>query len=167
MNPEVNQYVKLIFRNGLQVEGHVVSWSDYKSVINYKNEIITIMKTSEDILIIKTILNKTSAEDKAKLIDKISEINVVTAKSVDDIKNLGALRVELAEIEKKDIIEKATSHEVSGIANNVYLEGLDALPSIFKKSSAIKHSESESTRKTFGHLEELQSLFGQKNKSNK
>lgn len=59
------QYVKLIFRNGIHLEGTIESWSDTQSIIqphNSKNTFV-IMKTAEDVMLVKILERPETVEE--------------------------------------------------------------------------------------------------------
>lgn len=120
MIPQENQNIVVLFRNGLSIEGTVISWSNKKSVIELsgKKDLFIIQKTKNDVFAVKIIntdkqeiapIQKSNPEPKIKY----EEIKAAPAKTYDDIKNLAELKKELNILEKQEIQERLSSHEMS------------------------------------------------------
>lgn len=137
MIPQKGQYVKVVFRNSTQMEGIVESWSDNKSVLlaQDKQSLMVIMKTSEDVLAFKIILNHMTLEDAKKKLeetqDKFRQIlqQPVAPKDLEEQgltaiqikgKNLAQLKSLMIEQEKKIIAEKIREHTLHDIRTTRY-----------------------------------------------
>ena len=126
MKIEKDTYLKLLFKNGVWVEGVVVSWSDEESLLRTPDgsEVI-IISPKENLMLIKKIQkrNPKSIKDQFdKLVDSPSDdINRVT--------KIADLKVMLNQAEKEIILEKSRSHTVSSDVRNVEYGN----PGFFKK----------------------------------
>lgn len=130
MDPQKGQYVKVIFRNGAQAEGYVVSWSDQKSVLTSSDgqSFFIIQKTTEDVMAVKIILEEIKALPQLEVeLDEIEEKfeEVYTQPSDSDLrlKNLAQLKAAMVEQEKKIVAEKLKSHTFSGVRKTNYEHG--------------------------------------------
>lgn len=150
MTPSIDQYVVLHFRQGIKLEGTVISWSDTTSVIksNVGAKKLVIQKTKDDILFYEIIEAKTEYE---KLKEK-------PRKTQEDLKTLAELKIDINDIERSEIREKLTTHEISGIQASY------GIPRFAAVQSAIKHPREEAPRKDIGFGSSLSNLFGQENK---
>lgn len=150
MIPECGQTISVVFRNGIQIDGEVVSWSDNKSVLKSLtgSSTLVINKTLDDILYYKFADART----------KFQELKDKPNKTQDDIKDLGSLKIELNELERLEIKEKLNSH-----TNNNAKEVSYGLPtSLFKIKSTGEHSRTEAARKIVSLDKSLQDLFARK-----
>lgn len=124
MIPQINQHVKCVFRNGTVVEGIVEEWTN--NIVQLKSldskSILIIMRPSEDIMLIKILLNlpdnkidinKDSNNDFANVVQE----SVVDYNKPDEVKSLAELRIELAKQERKILAEKLREHRPSKNAN--------------------------------------------------
>jgi len=126
MIPPINSQITVFFRNGVQVSGQVISWSDQKSAIrSTTNQIIVIQKTLDDILFFKF--------SETNIHEEYNEVAEKTIKSNNDIKTLAELKAELNKAELEEIKEKLTSHEPSGNAPTSYGSSLSMLFGVKKK----------------------------------
>lgn len=161
MNPNVGQYVKIIFNNGTTSEGIVKYWSDEKSILISENgdSMMIIQKTKNDVLSVVIKLkhkpiNQLQVEYE-ELVDKVEKNN-------DDIKNLAELRKELIHQEQKDFLETVKTHEMSQIGSVQY-----ALPNISTKPRPFQRSPSQNKRADIRNYSSLSEVFGPKNKNNR
>lgn len=132
MIPQKGQYVKVVFKNGTQMEGIVESWSDKKSVLlaEDKQSLMVIMSTAEDVLAFKIILNYLSLEEaKRKLAETQEKFRQILQQPVkpEEIetqgltaiqikgKNLAQLKSLMIEQEKKIIAEKIREHTLQDV----------------------------------------------------
>src|ERR1700735_961813 len=108
MIPQPNQLITIVFRNGVQISGTVLHWSETKSSIKSSTgtAIIVIQNTTADILYYK-YSNATS---------DFEEIKSKTIKTQEDIKTLAALKNELNEVERETLREKLNHHEPGNIS---------------------------------------------------
>ena len=64
--------VKIYFRNGLTLDGHVISWSDTKSVIETpSNDKIVIQKTNDDVMAVRIY-----SDQKQPDVDKVRQVYI-------------------------------------------------------------------------------------------
>jgi hypothetical protein len=148
--PQPGHIITIFFRNGVQLEGEVVFWSDQKSILKSPTGIATIViqKTLDDIMFYKFSDVKNDYEN---LIEK-------PIKEEDDIKRLAELKGELNNLERAEIRERMRSHipdamrKVSyGLSNcNIKIEG------------AVKRPGEEITRTSSNIGTELQGMFSKK-----
>lgn len=121
MTPQVGQHVKCILRNGAIAEGTVEEW--FANTVQLRSldgeSILIITHPSEDIMLIKILLEKTEEEDlvpaleeqQVELEKKFEEQREVTdPNDVTSIKSLAELRIEMAKQERRIIAEKLRDH---------------------------------------------------------
>lgn len=152
MIPQPQQHIIIFLRNGITLEGDVVSWSDGKSAIisNQGTTTTVIQKTLEDVLFYKLTNYKQEYE----------EIKEKPIKNEEDIKKLAELKNEMNEMEKAELREKLSSHQPSGAGPTNY-----ELPSIFKSRSSFNNPRKESSGTNPGLDTELQNLFSKERKN--
>ena len=145
MIPQPGNIIVVFFRNGVQLEGEVVSWSNEKSVLKSPTGAATIViqKTLDDIMFYKLSNAKIEYE---KLKEK-------PRKEEDDIKAMASLKVELNELEKAETREKLNAHGIGEVKYNY------GLPTNFKIKSPEQYPRKEAPPKDIGFGEELQSMF--------
>lgn len=150
MTPERGQTISVVFRNGLQIDGEVLSWSDNKSVLKSLTGAATLVinKTLDDILYYKF----------SNVRIEFQELKNKPNKTQEDIKDLGSLKMELNELERLEIKEKLNSH-----SNNNTREVSYGLPtSLFKVKSTSEHTGTQITGATNSISKSLQNLFTRK-----
>ena len=162
--PEGGQNVVIYFRNGIQIEGEVIGWTDEQSSIRTtKGDMIVIMNTLQDILFYKCqALRKTCDIRKKTYGESKEEYEEVKRKAVNgdvDIKDLAALKNELNDLEKEDVREKLNSHTSSGMRQVNY--GQLPLQAI-KVESPLQYSREESKRQNINISSGLSNLFPKK-----
>lgn len=135
MIPQVGQYVKVIFRNGMQAEGTVAAWSDDKSVVNLPDNksVCLIMNTKEDVLMVQMVND--ISETKIGLREHMEELEnqfheTYKEPSVNDLrlKKLAELKQMMIEQEKKIVKEKVVDHSITTVQGPKYGQ-----PNFFKK----------------------------------
>lgn len=125
MTPQTGQHVKCILRNGAIAEGIVEEW--FANTVQLRSvdgeSILIITHPSEDIMLIKIILEKKEEET---LVSELEEQQVVLEKKFeeqrevtdpnnsDSIKTLAELRIEMAKQERRIIAEKLREHRPGG-----------------------------------------------------
>jgi hypothetical protein len=121
MIPPQNSNITAFFRNGVQVSGTVISWSDGKSAIKSLtgNKITVIQKTLEDVLFF-SFSESNIKEEYEEVVEKPIKTNT-------DIQTLAELKAELNSLELEEISEKLRSHEPSGNAPVSYGSSLSML----------------------------------------
>ena len=152
MTPQLGQLITIVFRNGMQIQGEVLHWSETKSSIKSTTgaAIIVIQKTAEDILYYKFSNAKTDFE---KLKDK-------PIKNDDDIKLLATLKSELNELEREEIRERLNVHEPSAIPTRQLGNSYgNIIPTI---RSTEQHTTEKVSREASPAGSELQNLFSKK-----
>src|ERR1700733_11309850 len=114
MTPPPSSHATIIFKNGIQLSGIVISWSDQKAVLRSitGKQTIVIQNTLSDILFYK--FSDTNIEK------QFVEVADKPIKTQDDIRELADLKNEINELDRQEISEKLRSHEPSGIGNVVY-----------------------------------------------
>lgn len=150
MIPQPGNIVVLFFRNGVQLEGEVISWTDDKSVLKSPTGVSTIVvqKTLDDVMFYKFSNAKTDYE----------KLRTKPHKEEDDIKRIAALKSELNELERAEAREKLTSHTADGMKETQY--GLP-LSNISIKGT-VERPGTQIARKGFGFGTDLQDLFNKK-----
>lgn len=150
MIPQQGNIIAVFFRNGVQLEGEVLEWSDEKSVLKSPTgaSIIVIQKTLDDVMFYKFSNAKTDYE---KLKDK-------PRKGEDDIKAIAELKNELNDLERAEAREKMTNHTADGMRKVSY-----GLPfSNIAIEGAIKRPGEKAPRKSPVIGTELQNVFSKK-----
>lgn len=122
MNPQKDQHVKCVLRNGAVAEGIVEEWTG--SQVQLKSldgeSILIITHPAEDIMLIKIILTTPTVEEiaaeleheKTELEQRFEETRQVhDPNNPDDRKTLAQLRIELAKQDRKIIAEKLKEHK--------------------------------------------------------
>jgi hypothetical protein len=129
MNPEKNQYVIIIFKNGLQSEGYVESWSDKKSVLKSIDSLtyFVIQNTDQDVMAFKILLNPSILKPQKQLQEELKEIKSSfneevkkPSQNIEDnlrMKNLAQLKQAMIEQEKKIEQAKLREHNFCGLPN--------------------------------------------------
>jgi len=118
MMPFENQYVKLVMKNLIKIEGFVKSWTDKKSaLLTEDNDIIIIQNTLEDVSIIKIVQSKTQTisskkEEIDKKFEEILDNPVPLNEQTLKVQKLADLRLEQAKIEKEMIASQFKKHEI-------------------------------------------------------
>lgn len=120
MNPQINDYIKIIFRNGMQAEGHVVSWSETRSVLSLPDGKSTciIMNCNEDIMMIQVLNNLTNTkiglrEHMTELEEKFEDAHDLPSNNEMRLKKLAELKKMMIDQEKKIISEQLKDHTIS------------------------------------------------------
>lgn len=150
MIPEPGNLIVVFFRNGVQLEGEVIEWSDDRSVLKSPTgaSTIVIQKTLDDVMFYKFSNAKVDYE---KLREK-------PHKEEDDIRAMAQLKSELNELERAELREKLTSHTASGTRETHY-----GLPNINSKiPSPVKHTGEKTPRENTDIGPGLQNLFSKK-----
>ena len=148
MTPQPGQSIVIIFRNGMQIEGDVISWSDQISVLkSYTGTSkIVINKTIEDVMFYK--LHSAKAE-----LEKIKQRPI----KENDIKTLAELKNDLYEVEKAEVREKLSDHKANSLQEVQY-----GIPGNIKIKSSKQHTLQESPRANPAFGSQLQNLFNKK-----
>lgn len=150
MIPQPGNIIVVFFRNGVQLEGEVLEWTDEKSVLKSPAgaSIIVIQKTLDDVMFYKF---SNAKNDYEKLREK-------PRKEEDDIKTMARLKNDLNELERAELREKLTNHTADGIREIKY-----GLPNINSKiPGLIKHTREKAPRENTIISPELQNLFSKK-----
>lgn len=150
MIPQINQQITIVFRNSIQIQGTVISWSETISSIKTLSGIVVIQKTADDILYYKYSNAKTNFE---KLKDK-------PIKNDDDISALATLKGELNQIEKEELREKLSSHEIGSSPAKQPGNYYGNIIPTFRSSE--QHTTKEAPREASPVSSELQNLFSKK-----
>lgn len=124
INP--GQYIKVVFKNGTQLEGLVESWTDKQSVLKSIDDtsLMIIFNTLEDILAVKIILNFSSPAEAPKrrtaLETEFEEVR--KSPSTDDLRilKLAELRKRLNKEEQEIIKQRFNEHQPSQVGNTSY-----------------------------------------------
>lgn len=150
MIPKTGEIVVVFFRNGVQLDGEVISWSDGKSVLKSPTgaSTIVIQKTLDDIMFYKFSNAKSDYE---KLRDK-------PHKEEDDIKAIAALKNELNDLGRAEARERLTSHTADGMKETNY--GLPGSNITIK--GTVERSRTEAPREGPKFGSGLQDLFNKK-----
>lgn len=126
MKIDKDTHVKLLFKNGVWVEGIVQSWSDNESILKTSdNSEIIILSPKENLMLIKKMQKKNPKLIKEQF-EKLAES---PSDDISRITKMADLKVMLNQAEKEIILEKSRSHTVSGDVRNVEYGN----PGFFKK----------------------------------
>jgi sRNA-binding regulator protein Hfq len=126
MEPQVGQFVRLFFRNGIQLEGIIEKWSNAESVLKPNNDEnrLLIMQTKQDVMICKIIANHVAPEELPKKLNElVSQFQEVYEQpSNDDLrtKSLAQLKMAMNKQEKQIIANKLKQHTPSNITRVNY-----------------------------------------------
>jgi sRNA-binding regulator protein Hfq len=124
MNPTTNQYVKIIFKNSIKVEGFVSSWTD-KEIVLKSEDSKRIMKIHDISEILVSVIdldhsiervNITKEQIQERIVQKIKELPFDGDKpssTIDKLKDIAGLKKELAEQDKDIIQNKLKEHTIS------------------------------------------------------
>lgn len=140
-----NQHVKIIFKNGITIEGIVLQWDpkseEYKYVLKALDDnSLFIINGQEDIMIIKVVDNsrqEISEEDAQEELQKeeelqsnfeeikeqVDEVYEQPRHDLNDIQNLANLRKKLAESERQLIANKLRQHHIKNPQGVKYEHG--------------------------------------------
>jgi NurA-like 5'-3' nuclease len=117
MNPQKGDEVKLLFRNNLEIEGVVQTWSNEKSIIKCANNdnFYIIQKTAEDIVVVLVVKTPTPEKIKEELqTDFEQTYNQPSNENLQPedlrIQNLASLRKLLIKQDKKIVEDKLKTH---------------------------------------------------------
>lgn len=133
---EPGQYVRIIFRNSMQMEGVIESWSEEESILvpPEGTDKFIIFHTEQDVLGVK-VCQELPAKKKHKKFEEIVNQfkEVQETPSADDLRlqNLAQLKILMNEQEKKIISEKVRDHNISNVRQTQY-----GFPGITKKQSS-------------------------------
>lgn len=137
----------ITFRNGVFIEGHLISNSNNEIVIEDTNtNTITCIPNVSDSVLFYTV--NSTAKDFETLASK-------SEKSNEDLKQLAILKGKMNDIEMAKIRNSLTPPSVI----------LQKVPDVFehtKKQSSTEHSTKETPRQNIGFGAELQNLFNKK-----
>lgn len=147
--PMQGSMVIAFLRNGVQVEGEVLQWTERKSVLKSLTgaSIIVIQKTSDDVIFYKISNAKNEFE----------RVKNKPHKNEEDIKQLAQLKNDLNDLERAEIRERLNTHTPSGIVGNRY----GTLPNIPIKVP-VEHPSEKAPREDPGISAELQNMFSKK-----
>ena len=121
MIPQPGQHVKLTFRNAIQIEGVVESWSDTLSVLHTLTDkkVRVIHKTKDDVMFYDILTNYISPIEAPKKLTELEEQfeEVYQQPSNNDLRlqSLAKLKVAMIEQEKAIISNKLKSHLPGGM----------------------------------------------------
>lgn len=121
MMPLENQYVKIIMKNLIQIEGVVKSWSDKKSVLlTNDGDAVIIMNTVDDVSVVKITNDNHNVEDKINYknqidmqFEKVASNPARPEDQILKIQKLSDLRIEQAKLDKEIIVSKFKTHELT------------------------------------------------------
>jgi len=149
MIPQAGNVVIAIFRNNIQIEGEVVSWSDNKAVLKSLtgSSFIVIQRPLDDILFYKISNAKNEYE-------KIKEKPI---KEKEDLQNLAKLKTDLNELKRAEIREKLNTHEIGEVKAVSY-----GIPRISKIKSIEHPSGTQVSGEGSNIGSELSNLFSKK-----
>jgi wyosine [tRNA(Phe)-imidazoG37] synthetase (radical SAM superfamily) len=126
MKPKTGQFVKLIFHNGVQMEGVVVSWSTAESVLKAVDGVnfLIVSQTAQDVMAYKIVMDHISPKELPKKFDElVSQFREVYEQpSNDDLrtKKLAQLKIAMIDQEKKIVAQSLKNHTPSQIIGGSY-----------------------------------------------
>jgi hypothetical protein len=116
MEPQVGQFVKLIFRNGTLMEGIVQQWSKTRSVLKSESsdDILVILQTEQDLLAYKIVASYISPKELPHRLNQLEQQFEETRQqpSTDDLRlqSLAQLKVAMIQHEKKMVANQLKHH---------------------------------------------------------
>lgn len=119
----VGKHIKVIFKNGSQVEGIVSSWSSTQVRLISEDEasMLIIMNISEDALAVKITLDNKKPEQKLQgLQEQFQEVYEQPSNNDLRLMSLAKLKTAMIEQEKKIVSEKIRDHTPSQIQRVEY-----------------------------------------------
>jgi hypothetical protein len=146
MIPNVKDFVVLIFKNSIRVEGFVNFWSEKKIILESRNKDCFIVINDLSEVLAYKIIKDIQKQDQNNKSEKAESIRQALYNDYDtqsymkdknihrnedgslDIKSLAELRKMEAESERQIIINKLKNHRISGIQSVKY-----DTPRFFKK----------------------------------
>lgn len=117
MDPQINQKVKIYFRNGIIEEGIVLSWSSKKSAIKSlsSENILVIQNTEQDVFLLKIIIEEFDIKNIYEPEEEI-EINIKEPEEL-RTKKLVELYKKRSLLEKEKVREAMTTFNSNGAAS--------------------------------------------------
>jgi sRNA-binding regulator protein Hfq len=119
----LGKHIKVIFKNGAQVEGIVSSWSSTQVVLKSEDgsSILMIMNISEDALAIKIVLDNKKPEQQMQVLqEQFQEAYEQPSNNDLRLMNLAKLKSAMIEQEKKIVAEKMREHMPSHVQRAEY-----------------------------------------------
>jgi hypothetical protein len=116
MEPQVGQFVKLIFRNGTLMEGIIQQWSKTRSVLKSESseDILVILQTEQDLLAYKIVASYISPKELPHRLNQLEQQFEETRQqpSTDDLRlqSLAQLKVAMIQHEKKMVANQLKHH---------------------------------------------------------
>jgi sRNA-binding regulator protein Hfq len=116
MEPQVGQFVKLIFRNGTLMEGIIQQWSNLKSVLKSESsdDLLVILNTEQDLLAYKIIVSYLSPREVPLRLSQLEQQfeEVYQQPSADELRlqSLAQLKTAMIQQEKKIVSNRLKQH---------------------------------------------------------
>lgn len=116
---QAGQQVVVFFRTGIELIGTVDMWSDDKSILTVDNNAYIIMKTAEDVMMVRIMQQNSikpvevAQEEMRELEEEFQEIYEEPSDNDLRLKKLADLKTMMIDQEKKIIAEKIRSHTIS------------------------------------------------------
>lgn len=129
MIPNKNSHVKIFFKNNIQVEGYVESWSSNVCVLKSENNsLLVIQNLTDDVLMFiisetekpKSEVIQSFEKEKNIIQEKFEETKTLKEPELQKIKKLAELKMLLNQQEKKIIQEKLKDHTISNVKETIY-----------------------------------------------
>ncbi len=186
MNPEVGQYVRVVFLNGTSAEGFVHSWSDEDSVLvdDTRETFLVIKATKRDVQMIKIDLRRVPSEEMKRRQDEaradlreqirkrtmepttvpephdteeIQQAEVPEDKPAGSpIQRLVDLRKEAIRLEKEEYFSRVKTHTMGQVGS----VGNYAFPNLSKKPRPFEHPTEEDSGEDVRYYPGLSEMFG-------
>lgn len=132
MKIEPNQYIKIMFKNGISIEGIVISWEQDNFVLKSDREesFFIIQNPKDDIIAIKIMIKQKQIAPAIAPQIPINETNKLSEEEL-KIRKIADLRIALAQQEKEIISNKLKNDTINEVRKVEY-----GLPGFFKKQSS-------------------------------
>jgi len=117
---EEGAYVKIVFRNGTQVEGYVEEWEENTTTLISEDQLsrFVVLDIKQDVLGIKICYGEvTPKQVQRKFEEVVEEFKAVQESPNDDLRleTLADLKILMNKQEKKIIMDRVRSHDVSEV----------------------------------------------------
>jgi hypothetical protein len=116
MEPKAGQHIKIGFKNGTQLEGVVVEWSEKKSALTSiaNDAFFVIMDTAADVLVYQLPIEQQPAKSLNQLEQEFEEVRQQPSNDL-RLKTLAQLKTAIIEQDKQIVANKLKQHTPSNV----------------------------------------------------